>query len=165
MGTLDTQRWLREPDATSHNGLLTKLHGSVEWSRDEQAGADGTIYLSDPLFKGSDDRHVILYPGFKGLPDREPFGTFHSYFEKILRTASRMIFIGFAFRDDHINRLLRRLNRPECQIVVLNPDEGLSIPLPSDCYRHISHPFDATGIEETLNYLRNARPVGGSVGV
>jgi len=164
MRVLDTRMWLQRDDEPAH-GMLTKLHGSVEWSRDEEDAEGDTIYVSDPHFKGSDGRHVILYPGFKGVPDREPFATFHAYFENVLTVASRIIFIGFAFRDEHINRLLKRLTRSDCQITALNPAERLDVPFDLERYRHIPLHFDGRGIEETLNYLRNAQPVGGHVGV
>src|SRR5207248_224732 len=62
---LDEFLWARrsQDELPKPAGLLTKLHGSVDWSRGPQG-----IYVGDPLYKGTHNKQVILYPGFKGTP-------------------------------------------------------------------------------------------------
>jgi hypothetical protein len=153
--TLDTRVWIERRSDESRGGVLTKLHGSIDWSRSE-SDVDGAVYVgSDPHFKGSDGRHVIIYPGFKGLPDRQPFGLFHEYFQKTLLVASRIVFVGFAFRDTHINQLLSQYLPQECRIAVLNPDPDVVTPFEETRVRRIRRPFDHEGILEAANYLEH----------
>lgn len=126
---LDLDQWARAPFGDGRQGgpqgLLTKLHGSVNWSRD---GDD--IFISDPGFKGADERHAIIYPGFKGRPAEEPFVTMHQYFVRALALADVLIFIGFAFRDEHINELCERYVRPDARVIVINPSSLSRLPFP-----------------------------------
>jgi len=126
---LDLDRWARSPfrdaPAGKPQGLLTKLHGSVNWSRD---GDD--IFISDPGFKGADERHAIIYPGFKGRPATEPFVTMHQYFVRALSAADALLFVGFAFRDEYINELCERYIRPDAKVVVVNPGSISRLPFP-----------------------------------
>ena len=62
-------------------GLLTKLHGSVDWSWSRK----NVISVGNPDFKGEHEKHVILYPGFKGVAQKPPFDLFHRYFGEVLK--------------------------------------------------------------------------------
>ena len=99
---LDLAAW------NSHIGLLTKLHGSVDWQYD-----NGNIAISTPRFTEDHDNHCILYPGYKGAPTQGPFNVFHQHLRKVVREEyeplAAAIFIGFAFRDDYINSILADL--------------------------------------------------------
>lgn len=123
---LDLSNWTKPPASKSRDssraGLITKLHGSVDWSK-----VGDRIFAGEPGYKGTHDRHVILYPGFKGSPDREPFITFHNYLLSGLSDATAIIFIGFSFRDSYINDLLRFTNS-KAKIIVLNPREIKNVP-------------------------------------
>jgi SIR2-like protein len=149
--TLDESEWLSPLDSGSPlpaGGLLTKLHGSVDFER----APDGTIYVGAPFFKGSHDRHAILYPGFKGTPDREPFTLFHSHFARAVTQASRLLFIGFAFRDEYINSILERYTSPSATIVVINPAPELpGLPFAADRVHHIPGFFERPHIDAALN--------------
>lgn len=90
---------------SSHVGLLTKLHGSVGWNRE-----NGDIVSGPTEFRGDHDKHCILYPGYKGMPTELPFLTFHNHLRDVVHRELRAaIFIGFAFRDDYINEILSHL--------------------------------------------------------
>jgi hypothetical protein len=123
--TLDTQLWGTRPDFTKP--LLTKLHGSVNWSwvRDE-------IHISDPAYKGDHKRHPILYPGFKGRPAQEPFSLFHRHLQHALRDADLVIVIGFAFRDEHINQLFIDEVGPRTAVYVIDVRAPVRAPLSGD---------------------------------
>jgi hypothetical protein len=151
---LDQAEWLRPPRdpelADLPGGLLTKLHGSVDYGR----APDGTIYVGDPFFKGSHERHAIVYPGFKGVPDREPFNLFHNHLARAVAQSARLLFVGFAFRDEYINSLLERYTQPRAAIVVINPAEQLpQLPYAAERVRHIRGNFDPKHIGEALNDL------------
>lgn len=126
------------------DGLLTKLHGSLNWERDR----DNQIAFGGMMYKSRHEHHVAIYPGFKGIPRDEPFVAFHNYFERAVRESDVLIFIGFAFRDDYINDLLSRSIDSNRQIVVLiNPDEVES---PISPVKHISAGFSDESVAAAL---------------
>ena len=107
----------KRPLPNNRRGLLTKLHGSVDWQR-----LDGNITRSAPRFTGDHQNHCILYPGHKGTPTEEPFISFHEHLRTVVRgeyePLSAAIFIGFAFRDDHINTILSDLPSETLKFVI-----------------------------------------------
>ena len=121
---IDFSRW--EDGGPESRGLLTKLHGSVDW----KLGHGGTIdhpviRRGHPEFDGDHKKRLILYPGFKGRPDRQPFISFHEYFRHRLASATHLLFIGFAFRDEFINELVATAASPTVRIAVLDPAKTL----------------------------------------
>ena len=133
--TLDKRKWdPRDPtvEAVALFGRLTKLHGSVDWVK-----ANDRIYVGTPLFQGRHERHAIIYPGFKGVPEDPFFQQLHRYFQERLSQADTALFIGYAFRDEYINNLLQELP-PSCKILVLNPIEPPSLPFAAGRYK--AHP-------------------------
>ncbi|HET6976214.1 MAG TPA: SIR2 family protein [Pyrinomonadaceae bacterium] len=141
-------------------GRLTKLHGSVDWIR----GGD-RIYVGNPLFHGQHERHAIIYPGFKGQPTDDLFQVFHRYFQAKISEADIIIFIGYAFRDEYINRILSTEISKETKLVVINPEGHLpNIPFPPQSYSHLKSYFDMDTVHEVLSFLgpRLARPYGES---
>ena len=111
----------KRPLPNNRRGLLTKLHGSVDWQR-----LDGNITRSAPRFTGDHQNHCILYPGHKGTPTEEPFISFHEHLRTVVRgeyePLSAAIFIGFAFRDDHINTILSDLPSEPLKYVITKSD-------------------------------------------
>jgi SIR2-like domain len=101
-------------------GLLTKLHGSVDWQRGVARGAN-VIKVVGAEFHGNHDTRVIIYPGYKDTPNSEPFTTFHEYFEFRLSQATHVLVIGFAFRDEHINTIFRRAVTSSQRVCVVDP--------------------------------------------
>jgi|GEM_PF-1194549 len=107
-------------------GLLTKLHGSVDWKLGNGgADIDPVIRRGHPEFDGDHAKRLILYPGFKGQPSREPFISFHEYFRRRLKVATHLLFIGFAFRDNFINELVNEGLSASCKVAVVDPSEKL----------------------------------------
>jgi len=80
---------------------VIKLHGSINWRPHE-----GLILLGDKSVPDDPDVPFLIYPGYKGVPDREPFLSLHLAFLDILTKARRLISIGFAFRDLYINSIV-----------------------------------------------------------
>lgn len=118
---LDLTPW-RDSESASH-GTLTKLHGSVDW----RSAGDDRIDYGNEHFAGHADR-IILYPGLKGEPDREPFKLFHRHLASRLEACSTIIFIGYAFRDPYINELIREHIQANAQVVILDPGPPAGLP-------------------------------------
>jgi SIR2-like domain len=116
--TLDLNRW--DSSNASEAGLLTKLHGSVDWYR-SGTSASPVIRVGHPDFDGDHKKRSIIYPGFKGRPSDVPFIAFHEYFRRRVSVVSHMLFIGFAFRDDYINDLLATATPSTSEIAIVDP--------------------------------------------
>ena len=147
--TLDTDLWGfgQEP---SRKGLLTKLHGSVNWSRQGD-----TVFVSDPTYKGAHDRHAIIYPGFKGRPIDPMFLSFHEHLRRSLRAARVVIFIGFAFRDPYINEICQAAIGTGTTTIVVNP-QRVVLPFAEDTTTYIEAPFDTDSAAKILQHARTA---------
>ena len=108
---LDLSFWTFEkrPFSNGRRGLLTKLHGSVNWQHYNEG-----ILMAPPRPTQHLMNHCILYPGHKGEPTEEPFITFHEHLRNVVQGEKygelvSALFIGFAFRDQTINRILEEL--------------------------------------------------------
>jgi hypothetical protein len=133
------------------DGLLTKLHGSVDWSRDEEQ-----VLVGAPLFTGQESRHVIIYPGFKGAPESKELALFHNYFAQAIASAEAVVVVGFAFRDAYINQLFQDNLDKGATIFTINPAQGIpGNPFVSDS-RHVAvaEPFGVKSVGFVLDTLR-----------
>lgn len=121
---IDLGRW--DGEAQGDDGLLTKLHGSVDWKIGNGGSTERpVIRYGLPEFEGDHDKRLILYPGFKGRPSRQPFIAFHEYFKQRVGKATHLLFIGFAFRDEFINELIAMSVQPSTRIAVVDPVPNL----------------------------------------
>ena len=131
------------------DGLLTKLHGSVHWELERESD----VVLGGTQFKGSHTRHALISPGFKGQPQREPFVSFHDYLESAIRNCHVALFIGFAFRDDHINDILLR-NLGKKRAYCIDPsDLGYAPRRIKESLTHFPNFFDKTSVNSILAVL------------
>jgi hypothetical protein len=109
---------------TEAKGLLTKLHGSLHWLK----GDDGEIEVTGASFKDH-DRQVAIYPGYKGVPNDEPFFAFHQYFSSCVAEADVVVVIGFAFRDDYLNEIIRVRAPAKQKVIIIDPNaKSLKVP-------------------------------------
>lgn len=134
-------------------GLLTKLHGSIDWKL-----AGDKVFVGDPVFTGDHSKQAIIYPGFKGAPSNPIFKMFHDYFERALSSAQGLIVIGFAFRDDYINNSIQNNLAPDVPVVVLNPDETVRFPYRRSRAQYIRSGFDAASLKKALDLIERAKP-------
>ena len=89
-------------DADVH--FLYKLHGSIDWHRDESKNLVraryGTKYLSDPA-------NIMIYPQATKYVEtqKDPFSSLFMGLRSTLSTSSQNVLItcGYSFGDDHIN--------------------------------------------------------------
>lgn len=148
---LDLSKWKRlltEEEVPYADGIITKLHGSLNWERDRNG-----ISFCGMDFKSDHRHHVAIYPGFKGAPSQEPFSLFHDYFERALTSADAAVFIGFAFRDEYINTLLSRAYKGK-RYVAIDPSDLSELP---DQLRgqidHIKLGFGKDSVEKAVSSL------------
>jgi hypothetical protein len=139
------KRQLSEPDylPSGGTGLLTKLHGSVNWLREH-----GKIVFGGTEFKGDHAYHGVIYPGFKGVPKDEPFSLLHSYLEAAIQRADLIVFIGFAFRDEYISACLER-NLGSKVVHLIDPGD---VEIPSGIKSNVKH--IKLGFSEAMPVLR-----------
>lgn len=123
--TLDTSFWVEKKYTEDHSYALTttKLHGSVDWRKTRS----GQINFGNTDYSGNLDEHLLLYPGYSKITHEEPFNSFHKYFEHCLRGSATVIVIGYAFRDESVNTLLRELLQENRQARVLIVDVNSEI--------------------------------------
>ena len=88
------------------HGRLTKLHGSIDWRWRDKTKKDGIVVANIGPEEDPSD-HPIIWPGPEKNVLQPPFDLFHRHFERVVDKATIIIFIGFSFRDDHINQVLR----------------------------------------------------------
>jgi hypothetical protein len=128
-------------------GVLTKLHGSVDWSYTSER----KILVGNPQFKADHSRHAIIYPGFKGIPKAAEMVLFHNYFAQAVSSADLLLFIGFAFRDEYLNRVLQNNVQPDATVLILNPAEALSnVPFKEEQVTYVKKFFDHESVRECL---------------
>lgn len=143
---LETRLWNgMMPTSPKIRGLITKLHGSIDWTRGK-----GVIHVGVPTYRGRHDEHAILYPGLKGAPTDPLFGTLHEFFGKSLSEAKAAVFVGFAFRDEHINNIIRTRLNPQCHVIVLNPVKPPDGLVPVDRLHHVKERFDSDSTTKVL---------------
>lgn len=99
---------------------LYKLHGSIDWKKFDNNEKVCCVPAHD-FTKHKD--HVILYPGFKGEPNEEPFVSIHNELKTSLLSSGKCIFIGFSFRDEYINKIISEAleRNKELQLYIWNP--------------------------------------------
>lgn len=144
---LDLPLWGDDP-AKAKAGLFTKLHGSVDWRREE----DGRIYAGNKNWSGDHARQAIIYPAYKGEPNESPFREFQEHLKRAVREATEILVIGFAFRDGAINRAFEFRN-PHARIAVIDPAPKINAPKSWNA-EHIPKGFGAEGIANALMFLQ-----------
>ena len=90
---------------------LFKLHGSTCW-RWRQPPDEGVYKVLELEEAFSSSRYTAIWPTLKSKADtlkNHPYNVLFGYFEKTLkkRKPCLAIFIGFSFRDDVINKIIR----------------------------------------------------------
>ena len=135
-------------------GLLTKLHGSLDWIRGDE---EDEIFVGTPQFTGEHQRHAIIYPGFKGMPNRTPFTYFHDYLRSAAEHAAAAIFVGFAFRDDVIREIVRDRFGSGIPIVVIGlGGQPPQIPFRKGQYKYLGDGFSRKAVDLALNWVEKA---------
>jgi len=139
---------------------LYKLHGSINWRR-SNGGSTLDVTTSPAIPMDADYGDVMVYPS--PLKATETHG--YPYSEMLRRFSSQMnqpqsvlITIGYAFMDEHINRLIyQALNVPSFVLVIVVPE----FPVPATN----AQPGPEHEIWRLINHVKSTRIVvitGGS---
>ena len=142
---LDTTLWDTSGEPIENKyGRLTKLHGSVDWQHQ-----NGDIVAGNSNFTGNHQKHLILYPGYKGEPDIEPFRKFHEHLKAVVRKTDAAIFVGFSFRDEYINTILLNLPSEVPKLVINKADQLPTGPFLTGC-THFKDGLTAESVESCI---------------
>jgi PAS domain-containing protein len=147
---LNLDRW---SNSATDKVLLTKLHGSINWQ-----WGNNCINVSATAFTGNHKNHAIIYPGFKGESESDFFSPLHRYLGERLETAELLVFIGFAFRDEYINRLVAERAERRAKVVIINPDKSVKYPVARRRPNYIHAGFDRKSIDQVLSELSRIEP-------
>lgn len=117
--------WNPKEYAQSKKGLsVYRLHGSMSWVRNNGKIKNTRDYS---IRQGDDTKHLLIYPGYKGDPENdveEAYSHPHKALRLELNKSKIFIAIGFAFRDNHINSILKDAmeNNPDLKLIIINPE-------------------------------------------
>lgn len=107
---------------------LLKLHGSVDWAWEEK-GLDGSsLRHRDLIIKEDPARNPGLDPalvfGSRGkLRAEGPFLSLLAEFQGLLSRMDELTVIGYSFRDDHVNEVIRQwmVDADDRQLTIVDP--------------------------------------------
>lgn len=112
-------QWLGEPDVQ-----ILKLHGSLDWEYTDDF-TDGKL-RSRRLMRtdAPDPRRTpgIIFGDRQKLTADGPFLAMLVEFDRVLNDANHLVVVGYSFRDDHINALIRRrFNSGNLRLTLVDP--------------------------------------------
>jgi len=95
---------------------IVKLHGSLNWIADRSSGSVAALRTSDLLATrlaaqwsgGRPSRPGIIFGAGNKLRAAGPYLDLYIEFRTALCDAQRLIIIGYGFRDEHVNELLKQ---------------------------------------------------------
>ena len=107
-----------------HEGHVTllKVHGSLDWFRDEKANILGiplARYIPATL------KPLIVTPGVSKYREvhKDPFRTVMASADKVLRSATCYVCIGYGFNDEHVQPILvQRVTKNDIPLVVVTKE-------------------------------------------
>ena len=138
-----------------HNLVQFKLHGSVDWIRQEKSGG---IVRAPAMYDALDSdeyKNAIIYPTGDKAANREPYFSAYEYFSRCCEQAELLIVIGYSFRDyEALNRLMGAARRNEAlKVVVVAPDAW-----------ELLHVFDRDAVDELSPLKWSVTPVAAYFG-
>jgi SIR2-like domain len=92
---------------------LAKLHGSITWKRDS-AGRIVDTHWAMPT-----EHDILLYFGYKSVPEQEPFLALHNLLKSTLLQYDYLIAIGFRFADPYLYELFDLALRANSRLQVI----------------------------------------------
>lgn len=114
VGFWNAEKEFSNPSKDSNTYLLYKLHGSIDWHRDDKLGLVraryGAKYLSNP-------ENIMIYPQATKYVEtqKDPFASLFMGFRKTLMNSQQntLITCGYSFGDNHINAEIESALRSE----------------------------------------------------
>jgi hypothetical protein len=139
------------PEYKRHPFCVYKLHGSLNW-RTGNNGKTLRINRQD-IYDAS--AHVMLYPGYKGRPENEPYRTMHKIFREKLQACERCLVIGFSFRDEYINNIFNTAlaRNKACELSIWNPVKPTLTFETAKQVAYLEFPFSEDSIPSSLPEL------------
>jgi SIR2-like domain len=130
-GWVGTGRW----EWPERGPRLIKLHGSIDWVWQDDRAVDGRLpsrYVVQTPNPAEEQRPLAVVFGLRGkLRAEGPFLSALAEFEARLEGASRLVAIGYSFRDDHVNQVIRRWTFEDRAREVVLVDPGLPGEMPA----------------------------------
>lgn len=122
---IDPDKWKISSDQMRREGkryiLLTKLHGSLNWTREEGRVVIGS-WMQPPMDLSA---ACLIYPEIeKDASSEPPFATFYDRLSASIRSAAAVISVGYAHRDPAVEKLLKSAD--EAHLLVVNRDGMLA---------------------------------------
>ena len=116
-----------------------KLHGSLDWIIDQRKQQCVRVGVNTKPKNPGD--MPLLYPGFKGIPDKQPFIDLHDLFSERIAEADWLLVIGFAFRDQYLNHIfdIALKRNKNLQVLCYNPSFLQDLPDDSKLNTFIQH--------------------------
>lgn len=108
------ERWTSEGkwDWPEDGLRLLKLHGSIDWCWQGWDYKEGELpheTLQKSNEPSNEGRRPVVVFGQRGkLQPQGPFLSLVGEFEALLAQANRLIVVGYSFRDEHVNEVIRR---------------------------------------------------------
>lgn len=99
---------------------LYKLHGSVDWVKEENGVSRDGTFTTRGAHPGT-DREELIPPG-RTPSDKlreEPYRTYYSLFDELLESCDTVVSIGYSFLDDDIRE---RVKQSGANVVLVQPD-------------------------------------------
>jgi hypothetical protein len=124
-----SERAWRWPD----NGLrLMKLHGSIDWHWETVRGDPGQLSVRRVVRDADDDPEppdpALVFGQRSKLTAEGPFLSLLAEFERHLDATDHLIVIGYSFRDEHVNVVIRRWVAEHRDSTITIVDPSLSGP-------------------------------------
>ena len=107
--------WERNTDKSPL--YLTKLHGSINWYRDDGA----IVEIGGPARRDADNDILVAPTMGAKRYDGEPFSALMGRFRDVLRHADVLLVIGFSYRDDEIVRIIRERLSEGMALISVSP--------------------------------------------
>ena len=87
---------------------LLKLHGSINWKREQEYDSFDLRPLHVKVTTEPIDDPLIIFGRREKLRAEGPFLAMLAEFERAIAQISALLVVGYSFRDEHINVLLKR---------------------------------------------------------
>ena len=130
---------------------LFKLHGSLSWR--EYEDTIECVTTEEPARNAYHKRNVFIYPAQICDQESEQYATLYEYFRN-LAEFTNLIIIGYAFRDEPINRIVANFMKNGKKCIVISPTVAQDI-------SNIQSIRSLTGKlrgKETLTLINNSFP-------
>jgi hypothetical protein len=111
------------------NVCLYKLHGSLDWKKDESGRIEATTGET-PINEPKYVEDMLIYPTLspKDGPEVEPYIIIRDKFRSIMEKVGVCIVIGFSFRDEHIKNIFSDfLKFGKRRLIVVSRSAGKNI--------------------------------------